>query len=505
MTIGLLLSYDANHQHVVSISIFVAVLCLSVVSGHCFSQSRWTSESAIAILIGCIAGMGILLFSRGKSSHILMFDAELFFTYLLPPIIFNAGFGMKKKQFFHNFITIMLLGGTGVFISTAIIVAGCWWLFPKIGFNGLGIREYLALGAIFSSTDTVCILHVLSQDQIPRLYSLLFGEGVVNDATAVVLFKVFRKINVSKIGGGIAFHVLWNFLWLFLASTAFGVAIGLLTALTLKTFYFGRHSTNREVVLLMLMAYLSYVLAENTRGSLQGTFCRPSFIAETFIFLYVGMDVFDIEKWKMIDMSVKKIFGLNFILFILVGLGRAAFVFPLCSLSNFISSDAERSMLTLKHQVIIWWAGLTRGAVSIALAYKQFTISGVTWNPLHSTMITSTISIVLFTNLVLGIFTKPLVSLLTHQTQNNNEQQDTFPKEELILPLLSSDKDETSSSFVLARRSLSALMERLVPTIHFYWRKFDDACMRPFFGGLAVPVWEPSERGLSKRLSYNTY
>ncbi|KAG0457646.1 hypothetical protein HPP92_022803 [Vanilla planifolia] len=520
MTIGLLLSYDANHQHVVSISIFVAVLCLSVVSGHCFSQSRWTSESAIAILIGCIAGMGILLFSRGKSSHILMFDAELFFTYLLPPIIFNAGFGMKKKQFFHNFITIMLLGGTGVFISTAIIVAGCWWLFPKIGFNGLGIREYLALGAIFSSTDTVCILHVLSQDQTPRLYSLLFGEGVVNDATAVVFFKVFRKINVSKIGGGVAFHVLWDFLWLFLASTAFGVAIGLLTALTLKTFYFGRHSTNREVALLMLMAYLSYVLAElltlsviltvffcgilmshyawyniteHSRVTTRHILSTLSFIAETFIFLYVGMDVFDIEKWKMIDMSVKKIFGLNFILFILVGLGRAAFVFPLCSLSNFISSDAERSMLTLKHQVIIWWAGLTRGAVSIALAYKQFTISGVTWNPLHSTMITSTISIVLFTNLVLGIFTKPLVSLLTHQTQNNNEQQDTFPKEELILPLLSSDKDSTSSSFVLVRRSLSALMETLVHTIHFYWRKFDDACMRPFFGGLAVPVWEPSE------------
>lgn len=78
-------------------------------------------------------------------------------------------------------------------------------------------------------------------------------------------------------------------------------------------------------------------------------------------------------------------------------------------------------------QVIIMWAGLMRGAVSVALAFKQvcvacmlvslmeldvlltlqritcllqFTSSGVTGNPLHATMITSTIVVVLFSTLV---------------------------------------------------------------------------------------------------------
>ncbi|XP_039142213.1 sodium/hydrogen exchanger 4-like [Dioscorea cayenensis subsp. rotundata] len=336
---------------------------------------------------------------------------------------------------------------------------------------GLVLRIILlALGTIFSSTDTICTLQVLHQDETPLLYSLVFGEGVVNDATSVVLFNAIQKIDASHMDSHKALSVLKDFLYLFSTSTMLGVAAGLLTAYALRALYFGRHSTDREIALMVLMAYLSYMLAEilqlsgiltvffcgivmshyawynvteKSRITTRHTFATLSFIAETFIFLYVGMDALDIEKWKMTKTNTQTSFGIYSSVMLLTLLGRAAFVFPLSALSNYMSSDAGKSLITIKHQIVIWWAGLMRGAVSIALAFKQFTSSGVAWNPVTATMITSTVVVVLFSTLVFGILTKPLIDHLlpphAQEHQNNKHEMNNSPREELNLPLLSRD------------------------------------------------------------------
>jgi sodium/hydrogen exchanger 8 len=114
----------------------------------------------LSVLQGFCSGVLVLLVSKGQNSHILQFDEELFFIYLLPPIIFNAGFQVKKKQFFRNFIAIMLFGVVGVFISFGIISAGTRYMFTKLGLKKLSMRDYLAIGTIFSATDSVCTLQV---------------------------------------------------------------------------------------------------------------------------------------------------------------------------------------------------------------------------------------------------------------------------------------------------------------------------------------------------------
>ncbi|KAI5333954.1 PREDICTED: sodium/hydrogen exchanger [Prunus dulcis] len=501
-----------EHAQVIPVSVFVAVLCLCLAVGHLLEENRWVNESITAICIGCIAGTIILLVSKGKSSHILRFNEELFFIYLLPPIIFNAGFQVKKKQFFRNFLTILMFGVIGVFISTSIIAVGSWLLFPKLGFVGLNARDYLAVGTIFSSTDTVCTLQVLHQDETPLLYSLVFGEGVVNDATSVVLFNAIQKIDVTRLSGSNGLRVVGDFLYLFFTSTALGIAFGLLAAYALKTLCFGRHSSIREISLMVLLAYLSYMVAEllelsgiltvffcgilmshyawhnvteSSRITTRHVFAMMSFIAETFIFLYVGMDALDIEKWKITTLSLGDSLGIYSTILVLILLGRAAFVFPLSAISNYMNRRATgSSSLSFKHQVIICWAGLIRGAVSIALAFKQFTYSGVTWDPVNATMITNTIIVVLFSTLVFGFLTKPLINyLLPHaatSTLNRKESKDI--SEDMNLPLLSFD-ESAETNISRAKDNLSMLMERPVYTIHFYWRRFDDAYMRPIFGG----------------------
>ncbi|URE35980.1 Sodium hydrogen exchanger [Musa troglodytarum] len=159
MKLGLSRLEASDHASVVSINIFVTLICACIVIGHLLEENRWMNESITALIIGLCTGFVIRLATRGKNnSHIMVFSEDLFFIYVLPPIIFNAGFQVKKKQFFRNFITIMLFGAVGTLISFIIIS--------------------LAIGAIFSATDSVCTLQVLNQDETPLLYSLVFGEGV---------------------------------------------------------------------------------------------------------------------------------------------------------------------------------------------------------------------------------------------------------------------------------------------------------------------------------------
>lgn len=53
-------------------------------------------------------------------------------------------------------------------------------------------QDSLALGVIFAATDSVAVLQVLRPDRAPLLYSLVFGEGVINDATAVALLRAVQ-------------------------------------------------------------------------------------------------------------------------------------------------------------------------------------------------------------------------------------------------------------------------------------------------------------------------
>ncbi|KAG6646205.1 hypothetical protein CIPAW_08G177200 [Carya illinoinensis] len=353
----------SDHASVVSMNLFVALLCACIVIGHLLEENRWVNESITALVIGVCTGVVILLASGGRSSHLLVFSEDLFFIYLLPPIIFNAGFQVKKKQFFVNFTTITLFGAVGTLISCGIISLGVTQFFKKLDIGSLDIGDYLAIGAIFAATDSVCTLQVLNQDETPLLYSLVFGEGVVNDATSVVLFNAIQSFDLNHIDPRIGLHFIGNFFYLFLTSKMLGVITGLLNAYIIKKLYFGRHSTDREVALMMLMAYLSYMMAELfylsgiltvffcgivmshytwhnvtecSRITTKHAFATLSFVAEIFIFVYVGMDALDIEKWRFVSGSPGTSVAVSSILLGLIMAGRAAFVFPLSFLINLV-------------------------------------------------------------------------------------------------------------------------------------------------------------------------
>ncbi|KAK8982239.1 hypothetical protein V6N11_037412 [Hibiscus sabdariffa] len=530
------MALEPHQTSVDSVTLFVALLSSCIVIGHLLEKNRWFNESITALAIGLCTGIIILFTTEGRSSHILVFDEELFFIYLLPPIIFNAGFQVKKKQFFRNFVMIILFGAVGTLISFVIVSIGTMQLFKKLDIGFLEIGDYLALGAIFSATDSVCTLQVLNQDETPLLYSVVFGEGVVNDATSIVLFNAIQKFDLSHITPSIFMEFIGNFLYFFITSTSLGVGVGLISAYIIKKLYMGRHSTDREVALMILMAYLSYMMAElsslssiltvffcgilmshytwhnvteSSRITTKHAFATLSSISEIFIFLYVGMDALDIEKWRVVSKSPGTSVGVSSILLGLVLVGRAASVFPLSFISNLFKRSAS-DKFTLRQQVTIWWAGLMRGSVSVALAYNQFTRSGHTQLRGNAIMITSTITVVLFSTVVFGLLTKPLIRLLLPSknlsTTVSSESFDAFPPKPMTdLPLIANGQTTdpeagndniprpTSLRMLLATRPTSLRMLLATPanSVHYYWRKFDDGVMRPMFGGRGFAPFVP--------------
>ncbi|KAH7543122.1 hypothetical protein FEM48_Zijuj02G0149700 [Ziziphus jujuba var. spinosa] len=543
---------------IIALAVFFALLCACIIIGHLLEEKRWANESITALLLGLCAGLVVLLLSKFQSSRLLLFDEDLFFLYLLPPIIFNAGnvifdiilvlkfsyledfallrfppsirspwkfFQVKKKQFFKNFTIILLFGVLGTVISFCLISLGAFLLFRRIGILTLKVDDFLAVGAILSATDSVCTLQVLSQDETPFLYSVVFGEGVVNDATSIVLFNAVQSLDLSDIDAITALKLLGTFLYLFFTSTALGIVVGLMSAYIIKSLYFGRHSTDREVALMMLMAYLSYMLAEllNLSGILTIFFCgivmshytwhnitqssrittkhafaTISFIAETFIFLYVGMDALDIDKWKSSNSGAGTSIAVSSTLFALVLIGRAAFVFPLANIRNCLQTS-DSTKIDFPRQFIMWWAGLMRGAVTIALSYSKFAESKKVSTQDSALMITSTIIVVLFSTVVFGSITKPLIQavMLRNAKPATSDATDIPSLEDLRLLFIENgddqseqDRDEETSG-VPKRSSLRLLMSHPTTTVHYFWRKFDDKFMRPVFGGRGFVPFVP--------------
>ncbi|PWZ39314.1 Sodium/hydrogen exchanger 1 [Zea mays] len=124
-----------------------------------------------------------------------------------------------------------------------------------------------------------------------------------------------------------------------------------------------RHSTYREVSIMMLMAYLSYMLAELL--DLSGI--PTVFFCGIVMSHYTWHNV--TESSRVTTNPVKSI-ALSSTILALVLVSRATFVSPLSFLSN-LTKKTPNGNISFRQQVIVWWAGLMRGVVSIALAYNK--------------------------------------------------------------------------------------------------------------------------------------
>ncbi|KAI3438747.1 hypothetical protein D9Q98_001166 [Chlorella vulgaris] len=491
----------------------IVCLALAILLGHLVHCRRifFLTEASVSLLVGLFTGGAVLSYYALLKhdqipAQLVEFNTQIFFDALLPPIIFNAGFSVKKKQFFRSFVTLVLFGVVGTMITAALIFAGTYRVLQSLGVGAHLVSDSLALGTIFSSSDSVATLQILDQESSPMLYSLVFGEGVVNDATSIVLLRAVQKISrKSELTGNTLMLVLLNFSRLFILSLSLGVVMGLVSAFLIRR-AFVHHSTDREVSLVALLGFLAYMVAEELQ--LSGIFSiffagitmshytwhalSPSakvvtvylfrvisFTSELFLFLYAGFSMWSAELWKGEVYSrpyiIRSAGILAAALVSLVFVARAATLIPLTLLANTWRPPGAR--IGLREGATIWWAGSMRGAVTVAMAFQNFGREGKA-EPVDNQVITvASNAAVIFITVVLGAVTSPLLAWLMPRGEGLTTQASTV----MSLPSIQEGVSPPMLTSALQRH----LHWNKRSTVYRAWQYIDQQYLYPLFGGRA--------------------
>ena len=201
--------------------------------------------------------VGGLALSQLPKMPVLRLDPDLVFLVFLPPILWSAAYFTSLRDFRAHLPTITFLAVGLVAATAAAVAAAAHWIIP-----GIGWPEALALGAIVSPTDAVAATSIGRRLNIPhRVIVILEGESLVNDATALVLYRAAVAATVYG-----AFS-LADGLKLFLFASLIGVAVGLAVSEIARRALALTEDSFTEVLVTLLAPYASWILAERLHVS----------------------------------------------------------------------------------------------------------------------------------------------------------------------------------------------------------------------------------------------
>ncbi|KAJ7297204.1 hypothetical protein O6H91_Y073100 [Diphasiastrum complanatum] len=481
----------------VSLLLQIVMLGIAFVLGHVLRRRKfyYLHEAGASLLIGIIVG-GIANISDTEESFRkwFNFNEEFFFLFLLPPIIFQSGFSLQPKPFFSNFWAICTFAVLGTFIAsmvTGVLVylGGLFFLMYPLPF-----LECLLFGAIVSATDPVTVLGIFQElGTDVNLYALVFGESVLNDAVAISLYRTLMSIWKNPSSKHSFFAATWRFLETFVGSMSTGVAVSLGCALLFKYAGLGVSSLqNLECCLVVLFPYFSYMLAEglglsgivailfcgiimrqytfpnlseNAQAFTSAFFQLISSLAETFVFIYMGLDISTKKhSWSHV--------GFIFFSIVFIVVARAANILPCAYIVNLVRPTSKQ--IPMKHQQALCFSGL-RGAMAFALALQS--MHDLPEKTHGQLIFTTTTAIVVVTVLFIGGSTSTMLEKLDVAGDEFIPLRDENGEAEnaSLTASLDLESDESSPSHYLQTR----LRDFHRSTANF--TAIDKNFLRPFF------------------------
>jgi len=370
-------------------------------------------------------------------------NPELVFLFFLPPLLFPAALFTPWRDFRENLRPISLLA-VGLVLITIVAIA-----LLAHHFMNLPLAAAFVLGAIVSPPDAIAATAIADRLRIPRrIVTVLEGESLVNDATALVAYRFAIMAVVT--GTFSLSHAGLKFLIVCFGGIAFGLLIGWLAAafhkrvqdapieitvslLTPFAAYLPAERLGISGVLAVVSAglYLGWQLPEitdfQTRLDSRPVWDTVEFILNGLVFILIGLQLPAVVQASTTDHLPKsQLIADALIISLTVIVVRIAWVFPATYLPRFLSKRLRKRdpYPSWKHVTIVAWTGM-RGVVSLAaaLALPLKRADGSPF-PGRDLILFLSFVIILATLVVQGLSLPPLIRWL------GVEDDDSLEKEE---------------------------------------------------------------------------
>ncbi len=293
------------------------ILLLIMASLVAMVARRWQVPYTVALVT---AGLAMSLIGERMLpgfDHGLHLTPDLLFLVLLPVLIYEAAFHFDLLDFSANWKSILTLAAPGLVVCIFIAGAMFHGVFSLLGIE-LTFTGALLVAAILSATDPVAVISLFREVGAPkRLGVLMEGESLLNDGIAVVVFSVILvalgldSAHTELTAGFVVQFLGWEILGALLIGGAVGFAISWLTTriddhlieITLTTvaaygsFLLAFEAHASGVIACLVAGMLTgnygakYGMSATTRVSVASFWEYAAFLANSFIFLLVGLEV----------------------------------------------------------------------------------------------------------------------------------------------------------------------------------------------------------------------
>lgn len=331
-----------------------------------------------------LAGLGIGLI---PGLPVVQLSPDVVFLLFLPPLLFDAARHMSWHDFRENRAAIGRLA-IGLVLFTTIGVAVCaHYMIP-----GFTWPLAFALGAIVSPPDAVAATSAIKGLHLPkRLVAVLEGESLVNDATALIVYRYAVLAIVS--GTFVLWQAALQFVFVAVGGIIIGLAVGFAFIWVQKKILY---NPTVETVITILVPFVSYLLAEHTsvsgvlsvvttglmiswraheifsfrtRMQMNSFWETIIFLLNGFVFVLIGLQLPAIVN-DIGDHTLGEMIGYGLLISAVVVMVRLVWIFPTVYLANWWErkrGKAETGTKSNAHLMILGWSGM-RGVISLATA-----------------------------------------------------------------------------------------------------------------------------------------